>query len=289
MIKRFNNFLKLQDGEQIFYSTNFDPREPKEGVLIFNYGLVCSNHHWKFQLEHFDAQGYPILIHDYRGHYQSSGAADYAKITFRQITHDLKELIDHLQLKNSVLLGHSMGVNICLEYVRLFPADIARMVLISGTLFPVYNVMLNTHITGPLQPIIRDFKKKYPEPFDLFWKYLGWNSVVRKLVHQGGFHAETVSAEFVQIYLSKISQLGPEIFFQLLDQMHEHDVLSFVERVKTPCLIVGGNRDKVIPNFLQRLLHEKLKDSELYIIHEGSHVPQADFPHLLNERVENFI
>lgn len=289
MDKEYNNFLKLHDGEQIFYTTNFKPGEKTKNVLIFNYGLVCSNHHWKFQIEYFDQQGYPIVIYDYRGHYQSSGAHQVEKITFKQMSLDLKELIDHLKLEDSTLLGHSMGVNVCLEYTKLFPKDIAKLIVISGTLFPVYNVMMNTHLTGPLQPIIRGLKEKFPKPFDLFWKYGSWTKLLQKMIHSGGFHPEMVSEEFVQIYLLKITKLGPELFFQLLDQMHEHDILAFIQKIHCPTLIIGGSHDKVIPNFLQRLMHEKVENSELYIVNEGSHVPQADFPDMINERVELFI
>ena len=286
---KYNNFLKLHDGEQIFFTTNFKPGSQTEYVLIFNYGLVCSNHHWKFQLEHFDALGYPILIHDYRGHYQSSGSDNPEKITFNQMAMDLKELTTHLHLNHHILWGHSMGVNVCLEYAKLFPSEVAKMILISGTIVPVYNIMLHTHLTGPITPILNALSKKYPKPFDLFWRYGRWTKLLQKIIHRGGFHPEAVSEEFVRIYLAKIANLGPELFFQLLDQMHEHDSLAFIDQIQTPTLIIGGDHDKVIPNYLQRLMHEKISQSELYIIHEGSHVPQADFPEFLNERAELFL
>ena len=66
-------------------------------------------------------------------------------------------------------------------------------------------------------------------------------------------------------------------------------IFAFIHKIKTPCLLIGGNRDKVIPNFQQRLLNEKLENSEMYIVHEGSHVPQVDFPKMVNERIEYFL
>lgn len=122
MDNSFSNYLKTTDGEQIFYQINFLPEKLNENVLIFNYGLVCSHHHWQHQIDYFDSLGFPILLYDYRGHFKSSGADNISNITFERMTDDLKELIDSLNLKSSILLGHSMGVNICLEYAKRFPS-----------------------------------------------------------------------------------------------------------------------------------------------------------------------
>ena len=289
MKENFSNFYKTLDGEQIFYSTNFEPEKKRKGVLVFNYGLVCSNHHWQDQISFFDELGYKILIHDYRGHFQSTGKEDIEKVNFKQISEDLYGLLMHLNLEDVVLLGHSMGVNVCLEFTKTYPKMVSKQVLISGTILPVHNIMMNTHLTGSLKPIILSIVEKYPNEVNLFWKVGGWNPVVKKLIHSGGFNIDNVSTEFIEIYLNKIGQLGPELFFQLIHQMQVHDILAFVNKIETRTLVIGGNKDKVIPNFSQRLIAEKLKNSELYIIHKGSHVPQVDFPEDTNERIKLFI
>lgn len=285
----FNNFFKTSDGEQIFYTTNFKSHSKPKNVLIFNYGLVCSNFHWSKQIDFFDKLGFDILLHDYRGHYQSSGKHDLAKITFEQIANDLHELISFLELKDVILLGHSMGVNICLEYAKSHSTNINKMILISGTIVPVYNIMMNSHITGPVRPILTEILQKFPKPFNAFWKFGGWSPIVRKIVHSGGFNMDEVSDEFIEVYLNKLGELGPDLFFQLLDQMQCHDALAFAHKINCRSLIIGGNADKVIPNFLQKLMHSKMTNSKLYTIHKGSHVPQVDFPEITNERIEYFL
>lgn len=291
MKETFSNYIKTSDNEQIFYQTNFDPKSDlkHEKVLVFNYGLVCSNYHWSYQLDYFDQLGYKILIHDYRGHFQSTHTQEISEITFEQISKDLNKIITELNIFRPILIGHSMGVNICLEYAKEHDKEIEKLILISGTMIPVHNIMMNTHLTGSVKPILQDLLKKHPKYVKNFWKYGGWNPLIRKLVHIGGFNKEHVSNEFIEIYLNKLGQLGPELFMQLISQMHEHDILAFSNLIKSKTLIIGGNKDKVIPNFSQRLINSKLKNSELYIIHEGSHVPQVDFPEIINERINYFL
>lgn len=290
MKETFTNYYKTDDGEQIFYTTNFDPEvEQNDDVLVFNYGLVCSNHHWTPQIEYFSEIGKKILIHDYRGHFHSSGIHNIKHITFKNITNDLFGLFEKNKINTAIMLGHSMGVNICLEFTKRFPQKVSKQILISGTTVPVYSVMFNTNLMDQVKPLIIKLLKKYPDAFSNFWKFSGWNPIVKKIVHIGGFNLEQVSDEFIEIYLNKIGQLGPELFFQLIDEMNKHNILASINNIKTPTLIIGGDNDKVIPNYLQRLLHENLPSSSLYIVRNGSHVPQVDFPDFINERVDYFI
>jgi pimeloyl-ACP methyl ester carboxylesterase len=284
-----NNFLKTDDDEQIFYSTNFKPGTITESVVIFNYGLVCSNFHYGEQIEFLESIGKPILIYDYRGHFQSSGIDNLENITFSRMAQDLSLIIDRLELESSILIGHSMGVNVCLEYARTNQAKISKMILISGTILPVQNILMNTHLSGPVIPLLEQALNMFPKEFKTFWKYGGWSPILKRMIRSGGFNPNQVGLDFIETYLNKLGELGPELFFQLINQMQTHDSLAFVEEIEVKSLIVGGNRDKVVPNFLQKLLHEKLVDSELYTIHSGSHVPQVDFPDLINERIQYFL
>jgi len=284
-----HHFLKTRDSEQLFYSSNFKPGEKKNHVLVFNYGLVCSNFHYKTQIEFFHSLGYAIVIHDYRGHYQSSGMEHLENITLSNIAEDLNEILDRLEVETCTLIGHSMGVNVCFEYAKKFPERLESMVLIAGTLIPVHNIMMNTHITGPINTVMEVMLEKFPKEFNLLWKYTGWNPLTRKMVLRGGFNTKQVGDDFIDTYLNKLGQLGPELFVQLINQMQQHDLLAFIHKIKTPCLLIGGNRDKVIPNFQQRMLSEKLPNNEVYVVHEGSHVPQVDFSEMVNERIEYFL
>ena len=289
MENAYSNFLKTDDEEQIFYSTNFKPGTITKDVLVLNYGLVCSNLHWKEQIKFFEELGYHILIHDYRGHFQSSGLQKIKNISFERIAKDLKLIIDQLEITDCILVGHSMGVNVCLEFARYHQEMITKMILISGTLLPVHNIMMNTHITGPAKPILKKILNRFPNEFRNFWKYGGWTPPIKSMVRSGGFNPKQVDMDFIDNYLQKLGQLGPELFFQLLDQMQAHDTLAFIESIKTKTLVIGGDRDKVIPNFLQKLLLDHLDNSELYLIHSGSHVPQIDFPEFINERMQYFL
>lgn len=283
------NFFKTDDQEQIFYLKNFTEPNKDKPVLIFNYGLVCSSLHWKYQTEYFDKLGYQILIHDYRGHFQSSGIHDVKKITFEQMAKDINDLCGYLGINKSIMLGHSMGVNVCLQVAKDFPELVSAMVLISGTFMSVKDVMFDSNVTEFIAPFLLDAMEKYPDIVKNIWSSGGANPLAKFVIHTTGFNKDKVSKEFVEVYLNRVGQLGPELFFQLFNEMTKQNITSSLESMKMPVLIMGGHKDNVIPNHMQRTLAALLKNSESYFIKDGSHVPQADFPNLINERIEFFL
>ncbi len=289
LIKSESNFYRTADHEQLFFSKNFDVADNSKPILVFNYGLVCSNHHWRFQLSYFESLGYQILIHDYRGHFQSSGAHDVSKITFPQIAKDTAGLCDYLGIKSAFMLGHSMGVNVCLQIAKDFPELMAGMVLISGTFMPVKDVMFDSNLMEFVTPFLESFKMKHPELLKKIWNSGGYNPLIKTIIHSTGFNKEKVSKEFIEIYLNRVGQLGPDIFFQLFNEMTKQNIVSSLGRMKMPALVIGGHHDNVIPNHLQRTLAGILPNAQSYYLYAGSHVPQADYPELVNERMNLFI
>lgn len=283
------NFFKTDDNEQLFYLKNFNTYDESKKTIVFNYGLVCSNHHWRYQVDYFDERGYQILMHDYRGHFQSSGKNDLEKITFPQMAKDLKDLCGFLGIKKAYMLGHSMGVNVTLQVAKDYPDLVQGMVLISGTFMPVNDVMFDSNIMEFISPLLESATKKYPDFVAKLWTSTGMNPLVKHIIHTTGFNKARVSKEFIEIYLNRVGQLGPEIFFQLFNEMTRQNITSSLDRMRMPALVIGGEKDNVIPNHLQRTLASILPNSETYFFINGSHVPQADFPELINERMELFI
>lgn len=285
------HYLKTRDGEKIFFNTNFKVSDynPKDIPIVFNYGLVCSFQHFSRQVPFLHEQGYKVIIHHYRGHYNSSGANDFSKINFETFTQDIEDLLDFIGAPKCIMVGHSMGVNTTLEFTRRYPERIFAQILISGTVFPPHDVMFDTNIMDITLPVIKKLTSHYPGVWKKIWENSGFNPLVPYFVRKGGFNESKVSLEYVQEYLIKMGQLPPTFFFHLVETMKKHDVIADLGKMNLPTLIMGGDQDSVIPNRLQKILSDKIPGSELYFIKDGSHVPSIDFPDLVNERIHAFL
>jgi non-heme chloroperoxidase len=284
------SYFITSDETQIYFATNFNlDEEDEHEIILLNYGLVCSNHHWRELIPFLHKKNYKVLIHDYRGHFQSDGKNNIERLTFKQFAIDLIELCDAHRIKKVHAIGHSMGVNVTLELARLAPQLVKSQTLISGTVLPITEIMFDSNAMSFVIPIVKKIVSKFKTQVDLFWKSTGHNAIVREIIHRQGFNYGNVSSEFIQIYLNRMSTLGPEVFFQLYDEMIKHDIICELETLTQPTLVIGGIQDKVIPNHIQRLLQHSLPNSELYLVEGGSHVPQIDFPELINDRINLFL
>ncbi len=284
------HFIKSFDGTKLYIATNRDKKELRSTTpLFFNYGLVCNNAHWELQIKHFDEAGYPIIIHDYRGHFNSSPSLDVEKVTFDNIVKDMRWILEELGVEKTHLLGHSMGVNLCLQFSHEFPEIVQSQVLIAGTVFPPQDVMFDNQGMNIIFPLVKKLEATIPDIYHFLWKTGGLNPLAQYWVHTGGFNVKEVSKEFIQIYVNRIGKLNPKIFIKLLEEMRDHQILNKLETIKTKTLVMGGDKDKVIPFHVQRVIYDRIPNAELYMIKEGSHVPQVDFPDHCNERITYFL
>ena len=98
--------------------------------ILFVHGFACSHEDWKFQLEHF-SKTQEVVACDLRGHGQTPGRPQECSI--EHYGGDVAALVNNLELKGVVLVGHSMGCRVVLEAARLVPKKVSALVLVDGS------------------------------------------------------------------------------------------------------------------------------------------------------------
>lgn len=103
------------DNTKIYYEM-----EGKGQPIVFIHGWSGSHEHVAGLVKNMK-QDYCCVSYSHRGH----GASDLSEqgYTISQLARDLKELIDYLDLKNVILVGHSMGGYTIYEYISQFGCD----------------------------------------------------------------------------------------------------------------------------------------------------------------------
>ena len=182
-----------------------------------------------------------------------------------------------------------MGVNVALEMALTSPGLLNKLVLISGSPMRPQDYMFNTNLSTFLLPAIKKTLGLNKGISATIWKNLYRLKLARLMVLDGGFNQKQVADEFVKFYLFKIGELGHELFFQLIEQMKNHNLITKLHLVENQCLIMGGDLDKIAPIEGQILFHKYLKNSNFYLIKDGSHVPQIDFPKTVNDEINQFL
>ncbi len=120
-------FGKDNSGEIAIYYKDWGKGQP----VVFCHGWPLSADAWEDQMLFLSQRGYRVIAHDRRGHGRSSQAWNGNDMdTFAD---DLAKLIETLNLKDIVLVGHSTGGGEIARYIgRHGTKRVAKAVLVSA-------------------------------------------------------------------------------------------------------------------------------------------------------------
>lgn len=117
----------ILDGARIHYASA--GRGPSAIVLI--HGWTCDHTLWNAQAAALRTR-YRVLALDLPGHGRSDPAPDYSMARFARAVH---AVLVKERVRQAVLMGHSMGGAVMLEYARLYPDSVLAIVAVDAV-FP---------------------------------------------------------------------------------------------------------------------------------------------------------
>ncbi len=278
-----HGYIRSFDGTKLFYSV-----EGKGKPLVFCYGLVCSSLHWTYQIDHFQ-DSYQAIWLDYRGHQNSEVPKNLDSITLENMARDLGTVLNELNIQDAVLLGHSMGVNVVLEFYRQQPQKVAAMVLANGTAQRPLETLFSHNALQAAFHLLKKIYQKSPELVSFFWRSLKGNPLARTLVSLGGFNPHLTPQADIELYVDQVAEMDPSILIRLIENYETYDATAWLHTVQVPTLILAGEKDKLIPVEQQELMNQLIPGSQLEVIRHGSHCPQMDLPDLVNFKIEKFL
>ena len=274
--------MKSFDGTEIFYSS-----EGTGKPLVFCYGLICSSLHWTYQIDYF-RNTHQTIWFDYRAHHNSQAPDDLKSLTIENSARDLLAVLDALKIKDAVIVGHSLGVNVALEFYRQNPKRVAGLVLANGTVKRPFETILNTNVRAGI-PLLRAIFDKAPGVLSSLWKLQKGNQLVRSVLGMTGFNPHLSHKSDIKRYADDLADIPMEVFLQLAENFDPYDATDWLHTVKTPTLVIAGDQDIITPIAQQELMHQLIDGSLMEVINHGSHFSQMDLPDLINLKVEKFL
>ena len=245
--------FKSSDGVSLFYQ---DWGRGKPMLWVHSWGM--DSQMWAPHMLHFNALGMRTIAMDRRGHGRSDQPG--AGYDYDRLADDLAELIERLDLRDVVLVGHSMGTGECTRLLARHGSErIARVIYVA----PVAPRMMDANgreitstMFGPvLEEITRDFPHWLEQGADGFFLPVETGTsagMIRRTIDTmlaTSLHA--VSACF-------LTRLNAD----LRDDLRKFDV---------PLLVLHGDRDESEP-----LAHGR---ATVALVPGGRLVEYANAPH----------
>jgi non-heme chloroperoxidase len=127
------SWILLQDGTRLFY------RDWGTGTpVVFLAGWALSSEMWNYQITPLSESGIRCIAYDRRGHGRSDDAG--TGFDYDTLADDLAAVLDTLDLRNAMLVSHSMAAGEVVRYLtRHGTGRVSRIVLVApaGVPYPV--------------------------------------------------------------------------------------------------------------------------------------------------------
>jgi non-heme chloroperoxidase len=130
--------ITTQDGTEIFYK-DWGPKDAQP--IMFHHGWPLSSDDWDSQMLFFYNQGFRVVAHDRRGHGRSA-QVDFGH-DMDHYASDAAAVVEHLDLRNAIHIGHSTGGGEVAAYVARYgipQGRVAKAILVAS----VPPIMLDT-------------------------------------------------------------------------------------------------------------------------------------------------
>jgi len=251
--------ITTKDGVEIFYK-DWGPRNAQP--LVFHHGWPLSGDDWDTQLLYFLSKGYRVVAHDRRGHGRSTQVSDGHDMD--HYAADIAAVVEHLNLRNAVHIGHSTGGGEALHYVARHGQKqkrVAKLVLISA----VPPIMVKTE---------RNPGGLALEVFDGLRATLAANRAQFYLDFAGGpFYGfnrpgARVSQGVIQNWWRQAMAGGANAHYDGIKAFSETDFTEDLKIVDVPTLVMHGDDDQIVPFADSAPLSAKLLERSTLKVYE---------------------
>lgn len=278
-------FHTTDDGIVLWYGLTGPENGP---VLILNDGIGCNGFAWPHLMDHF-AHSMRILRWHYRGHGRSTSPEDPDTLTLERSTADLLELHEALGLAPGVIGGHSMGVQVSLEYYRNHPQRCRALLLFNGSYGRPLATFKGTNLGESVLPILRAITDRSPGLTRSLWSRLVPTGLAFRLAQLAEINPHRAKRADILPYLEHVGHVDPRLFLGMLKHVAEHDAKDVLPTVCVPTLVVAGDMDGFTPGDLAREMSGLIPDAELFTLPEGTHATPVEYPREVNGAVDVFL
>ena len=278
-------YAVARDGSPIYYRQLGDG----DGTpIVLSDGIGCDGYVWKY-LERALAADRRIVHWHYRGHGRTPEPRDRRRVSMADLADDLASVMDASELERAVLIGHSMGVQVCLEAFRRHRDRVAGLVLMCGSYgFPLRTFRGRRTLEAAL-PAISFAINRAPRMIGAMWRTIVPTRLAYALAARLEINAELVRLEDFMPYLEHIARVDLPLFVDMLAHAGRHSAREVLPTIDVPTLIVAGENDHMTPRTLSEEMRTTIPGAELLVVEGGSHTAPIERPQLVNDMVSRLL
>ena len=269
-------YLTTSDGTEIYYTDQGSGRP-----VLLSHGWPLSSDAWQIEVKLLADHGYRAIAHDRRGHGRSSKT--YTGNDMDTYARDVSELVESLDLRDLVLIGHSTGGGEMVRYAARHGADRVSNIITAGAVPPVM-VKKDSNPDGlPIEVfdgirsgVLRDASQFY---IDLAESFFGAN-------REGSSVSEGAKRDFWRQGMN----VNLAAAYDCIKAFSETDFTEDLKALRVPIMVAQGDDDQIVPigDAAYKTI-ELVQDGTLKVYPGAPHGIYGDYQAQLDQDILDFI
>jgi pimeloyl-ACP methyl ester carboxylesterase len=266
-------FVKI-DGKDVYY------RIKGEGPpMVFVHGWSLNLSYWNAQVEYF-SKNYRTYSYDWLGMGKSGGGKK--AFSMHDLSDQLGGLIDKFSIRKPIIVGHSEGGGIVLNYVTDNPTGFSKLVL------------ADTALNSLRDHLVENISAMFMGVFSHVEKYEGKNPLIdlapafEKQFYSPGFIEK--NPEFIAAWNAQFISNNPDVLVNgLRAWAWRQNHVRQLKKVKVPTLLLWGNLDTVITLAQMQNIQSDISTSQLVQLDGSGHMTPVEVPDAFNAAMNSFL
>jgi len=248
--------------------------------IVLSHGVTLSVRTWVRQLETLPEQGFRVVAFDHRGHGHSKlGDSGFS---VDNLGDDIRTLVERLDLRDAVLVGHSMGGIAVQSFLLRHPEVAAERIKGVVLLSTLARVPLSGPRAAGLRALIDRLGDLVPDSTRV------WSSPnVGFLLARVGFGRDPKPSH-IELVRQMMFECAADTRRESSRSLLGLDLTARLPEVRIPTLVIGGTADVIAPPAESRRLAELIPGARLEMIRGGGHMLMLERTELVDHLITDF-
>jgi len=247
----------------VFVSTGGMDIDKKKSTILLMHGSGLTHIVWSLHEQFYASQGFNVLSVDLPGHGNSEGPS---LKSIEKISDWIKSLMLKINIGKIIIVGHSQGGLIGIDFASRYPELIEKIVLVANSYkMPVNQDLIDLAEAGDEKAVLLMMKWGYEGSK----AFIGGNPV-KKIVNSARDIREVLAVDLNACNNYKNGE-------------------NAIKKINCPTLCIFGDLDKMVPVKVGLKMSEQITNSETKIISDCGHMIIFEKAFEMRKLVKEFI